>query len=108
MINKKIKWGIVGPGIIAHQFANDFRWVYNGELIAVASRDKGRAQAFADTYSIAKAYEGYQSLYDDDDVDAIYIATPHNFHFENAKAALQAGKAVMCEKPIAINPSELV
>jgi len=51
MINKKIKWGIVGPGIIAHQFASDFRWVDNGELIAVASRDKGRAQAFADTYS---------------------------------------------------------
>jgi predicted dehydrogenase len=108
MLNKKIKWGIVGPGIIAHQFASDFRWVDNGELIAVASRDKGRAQAFADTHSVAKAYEGYQSLYDDDDVDAVYIATPHNFHFENAKAALQAGKAVMCEKPIAIHPSELV
>ena len=103
----KIKWGIIGPGVIAHQFADDFRHVGNAELVAVASRNLTRAQSFARQYSIGKAYDDYQALYSDTEVEAVYMATPHNFHFRQSVDALTQGKAVLCEKPITINPKEL-
>lgn len=104
---RKIKWGIISTGTIAHSFASDFKYVKYGELSAVASRAKDTATTFANQYGIPKAYATYQELYDDPDIDAIYVATPHNYHFENASGALQGGKAVLCEKPITINPQEL-
>ncbi|MTI33387.1 Gfo/Idh/MocA family oxidoreductase [Xanthovirga aplysinae] len=104
---EKIKWGIVGPGIIAHEFAHDFQFVEKGELIAVASRSSERGLAFAKKYKIPKVYNSYQDLYADEEIDAIYVATPHTFHLENSRNALMAGKAVLCEKPITINPAQL-
>jgi len=104
---KKIKWGIVGPGIIAHEFAHDFQFVEKGELMAVASRSPERGLAFASKFNIPKVYNSYQELYADEEIDAIYVATPHTFHLENTKDALKAGKAVLCEKPITINPAQL-
>ncbi|MEO7934848.1 MAG: Gfo/Idh/MocA family oxidoreductase, partial [Dokdonella sp.] len=106
MKNQKIRWGIIGAGRIAHQFAEDFAHVSNAELVAVAARDESRAQQFAARWAIPKAYSGYQSLYEAEDVDAIYIATPHTFHFEQTTAALRAGKAVLCEKPITVSADE--
>ena len=105
-MNKKIRWGILGPGIIAHEFAQDFAHVDNAKLQAVASRSSDRAKQFADQYNIPTYYEGYEALYNDPEVDAIYVATPHNFHHKQVISSLEAGKAVLCEKPITINQVE--
>lgn len=106
MKNQKIRWGILGPGVIAKQFAHDFQFVTKGELVAVASRSLERGQAFAQEFGIPKVYDNYEALYNDPEVDAIYVATPHNFHLKQSAAALRAGKAVLCEKPITVNPEE--
>ena len=106
MTMKKVKWGILGPGTIAQQFASDFQFASHGELVAVASRNKERSEAFAKEYGIPKSYDSYESLFNDSDLDAIYIATPHNFHLGQASAALRAGKSVLCEKPLTVSPAE--
>ncbi len=106
MKNQKIRWGILGAGRIAHQFAEDFTHVSNAELVAVAARDESRAQQFAARWAIPNAHSGYKSLYQAANVDAIYIATPHTFHLEQTTAALRAGKAVLCEKPITVSADE--
>jgi predicted dehydrogenase len=106
MNTRKVRWGVIGAGRIAHQFAADFTHVSNAELVAVAARDRSRAREFAKRWSIPAAHAGYQSLYEADDVDAIYIATPHTLHFEQATAALRAGKAVFCEKPITVSADQ--
>lgn len=103
---KKIKWGIIGPGIIARQFANDIEFCRHATLVGVASREKERAVPFAKEFNIPKAYESYEALYKAPEIDAIYIATPHNFHYEQAVKALKAGKAVLCEKPLTVTPQE--
>lgn len=103
---KKIKWGIVGTGNIANSFAKDFKYVNDTELLAVASRSFEKADEFAKKYDIPKSYGSYTELYQDKEIDAIYVATPHNFHLKNASDALRAGKAVLCEKPITLNPEE--
>ena len=103
---KKISWGIVSTGNIANSFAKDFKYVHTGELHAVASRSLEKADEFANKYSIPKSYGSYKELYEDREIDAIYVATPHNFHFKNASDALLAGKAVLCEKPITVNTVE--
>lgn len=96
----RCRWGIVGPGNIARKFAEDFRYSVYGELVAVASRSGSRAREFASEFGIARSYESYEAIFADPEVDAIYIATPHNFHFPQSAAALKAGKAVLCEKPL--------
>ena len=102
-LKKTFRWGLVGPGRIAHRFAAALEVVKDAELYAVASRDLARAQAFAGTYQAPKAYSDYQALLADPKVDAVYIATPHRFHFEQSMAALEAGKPVLCEKPLTVN-----
>lgn len=106
MHKKKIRWGIISTGRIAQQFCQDMSFVDNGELVAVGARNLETARAFANTFNIKNAYQGYQSVFDDPDVDIVYIATPHNFHFGNVRDALMAGKSVLCEKPITINSQE--
>lgn len=103
---KKVKWGIISTGRIAGEFASDFRYVNNAELIAVASRSQQSADQFASTHGIPKAYGSYEQLYQDGEVEAIYVATPHNFHFENCWDALFHGKAVLSEKPITTSPED--
>lgn len=105
-MKETLRWGILGPGIIAHAFAQDFEHVTNAEIIAVASRSKERATSFAAQYKIPTIHTSYDELYSNPDVDAIYIATPHNFHFEQTQKSLEAGKAVLCEKPITISSQE--
>ncbi len=102
----KVRWGVVSAANIAHTFANDIAFVDNAELAAVAARNLDSAQEFANRHGIPSAYEGYESLFADPDIDAVYIATPHALHLDHATAALSAGKAVLCEKPLTISASE--
>lgn len=101
-----LNWGIVSTGRIANKFCTDMAEVNNGTLGAVAARNKQNATDFAIKHGIPKAYEGYQALFDDKDIDIIYVATPHTFHFQNVYDALSAGKHVLCEKPITISSDE--
>lgn len=100
-----IRWGILGAGRIAQKFASDIRLVPGAELVAVAAREPDRAKAFAATHGISTGY-GYADMYADDSVDAIYIATTHNFHFEQSMECLRRGKAVLCEKPVTVHDAQ--
>ncbi len=101
-----VRWGIIGPGRIAHQFAKDIASVANADLVAVAARDGDRATAFADSYGLAHSHQGYDALFANPDVDAVYVATPHSYHFDHCAGALRSGKAVLCEKPLVLTPTE--
>jgi len=103
---RKVKWGIIGPGKIANQFASDFQFVENATVHAVASNNLQRAHDFAKKYEIPNVYDSYDNLYADPDIDIVYIATPHSFHLMNTTDAIKAGKSVLCEKPITTNLSD--
>lgn len=103
---KKVRWGISGPGIIAHRFADAVKNVDCAELTAVASRDIGRADDFAKKHGIPNVFCGYQNMANFDGVDAVYVATPHSHHMPVAEIFLNAGKHVLCEKPICANARE--
>ena len=105
-MKRKIKWGIIGLGKIAGKFAKGLTSVENAELYAVASRDSEKAFEFAKEHKAEKAYGSYIQLMQDNEVDVIYIATPHVFHYQLTLDCLENGKAVLCEKPFAINISE--
>jgi predicted dehydrogenase len=105
MMNKRFRWGIIGPGKIARRFADSFSLLPHAELYAVASRDTVRGKEFASAYSIPKIYVRYEELVNDRDVDAIYISTPHAFHYECALLCLKNKKPVLCEKPLTLNRS---
>ncbi|HZB95263.1 MAG TPA: Gfo/Idh/MocA family oxidoreductase, partial [Herpetosiphonaceae bacterium] len=101
-MSQTIRWGILGTGNIAHQFARGLSALEDAELVAVGSRSQAAADAFGDEFSVAHRHPSYEALADDPDVDAIYISTPHPFHRDNSLLCLEAGKAVLCEKPFAI------
>jgi len=100
------RWGILGPGRIARPFAADIRLVPGAELVAVGSRSGARARAFAQEYGAAAAYGSYEELVADPDVDVVYIASPHALHLEHARLAFEAGKHVLCEKPLTLSVAE--
>lgn len=103
---KPFKWGVLAPGTIAHRFAQGLLTIEDAVPHAVGSRDLGRAQAFADQYGFHKAYGSYEELARDPEVDAIYVATPHPMHEAAVITCLDAGKAVLCEKPFAVNQTQ--
>ncbi|CAC9972928.1 Gfo/Idh/MocA family protein [Flavobacterium panici] len=103
MKNQKIKWGIIGLGNIAHQFAADLLLVEDAELLAVASRDILKAEEFGAKFNAMRMYNSYDLLFEDKEIDIIYIATPHDSHAELSIKALESGKHVLCEKPIALS-----
>jgi predicted dehydrogenase len=105
---KPIRWGIIGAGTIAHTFCNDGKLVNQALITAIASRSLQSAEQFAAEHQLEKAYGNYQALFDDPDIDAIYIATPHNKHFEQCVAALNANKHVLCEKPITVSAEQCI
>lgn len=105
--NRNIRWGIIGLGNIANKFAADLLTVDGVELYAVASRSQQKADNFAKKYQASKAYNCYETLASDANIDAVYIATPHSLHKENALLCLQQGIAVLCEKPFAMNADEV-
>lgn len=104
---KKWNWGIIAPGRIAEKFASDLKLVDGANLYAVASRSLFKAQAFANKFNAEIAYESYEELAKDPNVDIVYIASPHTFHFEHSLLCLQNGKHVLCEKPMGMNAAQV-
>jgi predicted dehydrogenase len=106
-MSKTINWGIIGLGSIAHKFATDLLTVDGAKLYAVASRSQHKANEFSSKYNATKAYDSYEALAQDKNIDAVYIATPHALHMENTLLCLEHGIAVLCEKPFAMNAQEV-
>lgn len=101
-----VRWGILGTGGIARAFALGLKHAPGAVLAAVGSRTQGSAQRFARELGIGQAYGSYEELAEADGVDIIYIGTPHPMHAANSLLALGGGKAVLCEKPFAMNRRE--
>ena len=102
----KIRWGILATGIIAGKFAKGLSVLDDAELFAVGSRKKKTAEDFAQKFGVQRAYPSYEELAKDKDVDVIYISSLHPFHMENTILCLGEGKAVLCEKPFAMNAQQ--
>ena len=102
----KIRWGILSTGWIAKKFAEGLSVLPDAEIVAVGSRAQETADAFGDEYGVPHRHASYEALVGDQDVDVIYIGTPHPFHKDNAILSLEAGKAVLLEKPFTINAGE--
>lgn len=100
---KQINFGILGPGKIANRFVDAFIHVPSARVIAVASRDENKAKEFAKKKNIPKVHPNYEALCNDPEVDVIYIATPHPYHYEQTLLCLNHGKAALCEKPMSLN-----
>ncbi len=101
-----IRWGIMGTGNIANKFVKGLLTLDHLKLRAVGSRDLKKAEAFSRQYGFEKAYGSYEELVSDPDVDIVYISTPHPFHKEGSELCLNAGKAVICEKPFTLNAKD--
>ncbi len=104
----KIRWGIIGPGSIAHNFADALKQAYSGELISIASRTSNKLEEFGNKYQIKNEFRfnDYDALLDNENIDAVYIATPHVFHADLSIRAAGKGKHILCEKPGAVNFAE--
>ena len=98
-----INWGILGTGNIASIFAKDLKLVPGANLMAVGSRSSDTAKDFGNRFGAERCYSSYADLASDPDVDIIYIATPHTYHFDNTRLCLINNKAVLCEKPFMVN-----
>jgi predicted dehydrogenase len=105
-MSNRIRWGIIGTGHIAKKFAEGLLSLPEAELVAVGSRSQASADDFAAWYGIPHRHATYAGLAHDPDVDAVYIATPHPLHKDNSLLCLKAGKAVLCEKPFALNAAQ--
>ena len=101
-----VRWGVMGTGRIAATFASDLRLIDEGEVVAVGSRARDSAERFAREFAVARAYDSYEALVEDADVDAVYVATPHPFHFENASLALRHAKPVLVEKAFTMDGAQ--
>lgn len=101
-----INWGIIGTGNIAKKFATGLEVLADAKLLAVGSRSQRTADAFGDQFNVPRRYDSYEALVNDADVQAVYVSTPHNLHMENTLLCLESGKAVICEKPFAINAAQ--
>ena len=101
-----IRWGVAGPGGIAARFAEAMTRVDDGRIVAVASRSAERADAFGDRFGVAARHGDYRALADDPTVDAVYVATPHARHEADTRLYLEAGKHVLCEKPLALDAAQ--
>jgi predicted dehydrogenase/aryl-alcohol dehydrogenase-like predicted oxidoreductase len=102
----ELRWGIAGTGRIARTFARGLARSRTGRLVAVGSRTQARADAFGDEFRVSARHGSYEALLADDQVDAVYIATPHPAHAGLAIGAAEAGKHVLCEKPLAMNHAQ--
>lgn len=100
---KRLRWGIIATGKIAKIVTEDIISSENSEVVAVSSRQLGNAKQFAEYFSIPRYYCGVDELLADNNVDIVYVASPHPFHKEAVIKALQAGKHVLCEKPLTLN-----
>ena len=102
----KYNWATLGVGVIGHQLVEAVQKL-GGNLYSVGNRTKSKADEFAAKYNIGKVYDNIDDMFDDDNVDIVYISTPHNTHINYLRKALNAGKHVLCEKSITLNSTEL-
>jgi predicted dehydrogenase len=102
-----LRWGILGPGRIPPRLVRGVGRSTRGELVAVASRDAGRAEAFAARHAIPRSFGSYEALLADPDVDVVYVSLPNHLHAEWTVRALEAGKHVLCEKPLALTVDDV-
>jgi predicted dehydrogenase len=105
-MTEPLRWGILGLGGIAKRFAEGLAHSHTGRLLAVASRTQEKAETFGCECGAARRYGSYEDLLADPDVQAVYIATPHPAHAEWAIRAAEAGKHILCEKPLTVNHAE--
>jgi xylose dehydrogenase (NAD/NADP) len=101
-----LRWGMISTAAIGADVVPAFHASTGNELLAVASRDAGRARSYAEQHGIPRWYEGYEALLADDELDAVYVALPNALHGEWTRAALDAGKHVLCEKPLTPTSAE--
>jgi len=101
-----VRWGVVGTGEVAAEFAEAMRWADGGRIVAVSSRSAERAEDFGDRFGIPARHGGCEALAADPDVDAVYVATPQFRHFPDVIGFLRAGKHVLCEKPFALDAGQ--
>ena len=102
-----MNWAILATGTIAAKFAETVNGMKGEDrLAACGSRSREKAEAFGKKYGIPRTYGSYEELLRDEEVDAVYVATPNNMHYENCMACLEAGKHVLCEKPFTTNVKE--
>ena len=106
LMMKKYNWATLGCGVIANEFAQAMQ-AHGRTLYGVANRTHSKAVDFAKKYGVTKVYDQIEDIFQDPQVDIIYISTPHNTHIEYLKEALKAGKHVLCEKSITLNAAEL-
>lgn len=106
MEQRKLNWGILGTGWIAHEMGEALNEV-NGEIYAVCATTLENAQKYAEEFQVTKAYGSADEMIDDPNVDIVYIATPHNLHYQFLLQAVKAGKHVFCEKSITVNSRQL-
>jgi predicted dehydrogenase/aryl-alcohol dehydrogenase-like predicted oxidoreductase len=105
-MTRTLTWGILGTGRIAGVFAQGVKGSQSGMLLAVGSRTQAAADAFGEQWKIQRRYGSYEQLLADADVQAVYVATPHPMHAEWTIKAAEAGKHVLCEKPVALNHAQ--
>lgn len=106
-MQKTYRWGIIGLGKIAHKFAESIALTPNAQLVAVASRSLEKAQDFALQYGVSQAFGSYEEILEAQNLDVIYIATPHSEHFANTMMCLEAGVPTLCEKAFAYNAKQV-
>ncbi len=105
-MNEKIRWGIMGTGTMACDFARGLAVLPDAELVAVASRTETRAADFASAFRVPQQFSSYRQLAESNDIDVIHIATPNHRHTEDCLMCLETGKPVLCEKPFTIKASD--
>jgi predicted dehydrogenase len=106
-MKKKYKWGILAPGKMSAKFTRGLKLLENVELFAVGSRDMKRAKQFAEEFGFKKYYGSYDELVSDPELEIVYIASPHSYHYEHTMLCLGHKKAVICEKAFALNSREV-
>ncbi len=105
-MTQSIQWGFYGSGIVAQDVAADFSHVSDARIAAVSSRTLTSARQFAKKFNVPKVYESLALMLEDPELDIIYIATPHHLHQQHSLSCLQAGKAIVCEKPFTVSAAE--
>lgn len=106
-MTERIRWGILSTGHIASVLTEDLGLLIDeAAVVAVASRDQAKADAYARKWKIPRAYASYAELAADEDVDVVYVASPHHDHLPSSKLLLESGKAVLCEKPMTVSAQQ--
>src|SRR5262245_56859642 len=104
--DQPVRWGILATGWIASQFTEDLKLLPDAAVTAVGSRTVEASEAFAQRYGIPRAHGSWKELAEDPEVDVVYVSTPHSHHHVAAKLCLEAGKAVLCEKPLTLDAAQ--